>query len=240
MNYYQSDFAISQAALLLNKQEDADILLQRTYNYSLLFDPSYERMRSKSIDTLEWTENFDLKRLANRYKQSDNLDICDVFHIGMMRQRSTSKSRWLRIAEVNMRIPTCPSCSVHVQWSRWSDGNLRLHRPVLAQKDQRDLYSSLSSMVGRTMEKCQSCMYCLVWDHSLSWIQRNDIRKSIVRSGYSYRLHQRNCCHYQNNTQSCVHLVIWNGKIFLVIMESNVKYCWNSQWEINLFLHTIE
>ena len=114
---YQSDYVISQ--------EDAAIRLQ-------LFDPSYGRMRSKSIDTLEWIENFDLfawggdyteavswlfrfyvsfdpKGLANRYKQSDNLDICDVlqtmngvFPIGIMRQRSTSKSRWLRIAEVNI------------------------------------------------------------------------------------------------------------------------------------------
>ena len=42
---YQSDYVISQ--------EDAAIRLQ-------LFDPSYGRMRSKSIDTLEWTENFDL------------------------------------------------------------------------------------------------------------------------------------------------------------------------------------
>jgi hypothetical protein len=154
----------------------------------------------------------------------------------MMRQRSTSKSRWLRIAEVNMRLPTCPSCSVHVQWRLQSDGNLRLQRPVLTQKD---LYSSLSSMIIKTMEKCLCGMYCLVWDYSGS--------KEMIFGSPLYEVDI--LIDYTKETVVTIKTThpimctfspsVKKGKIFLLRMESNLKDYWISQWEINLILQKI-
>jgi putative alpha-1,2-mannosidase len=58
LNYIQSDFAIAQAALSLNKIEDAEILLRRIGNYSSLFDRSTGFIRSLDKES-QFSEYFD-------------------------------------------------------------------------------------------------------------------------------------------------------------------------------------
>jgi len=59
MNYWQSDYAISQAAMKLGYDDDAYILLMRSRNYSLLFDIETGFFRSRSADTGKFSSSFD-------------------------------------------------------------------------------------------------------------------------------------------------------------------------------------
>jgi predicted alpha-1,2-mannosidase len=57
-NYWLSDYAISQAANLLGRSQDAAILGARSLNYSNLFEPTTGFFRSKTMDGA-WTQPFD-------------------------------------------------------------------------------------------------------------------------------------------------------------------------------------
>ena len=59
LNYYQSDWAVAQAALKLGKTEDAATLLARASNYSLLFNQEDAFFRSRSMVDGKFTEPFD-------------------------------------------------------------------------------------------------------------------------------------------------------------------------------------
>lgn len=51
MNYWQSDYAVAQAAIKLGHNDDAHVLSMRSLNYSLLFDKETGFFRSRSKDT---------------------------------------------------------------------------------------------------------------------------------------------------------------------------------------------
>lgn len=77
LNYMQSDYAIAQAALKLGYIDDANILLARAYNYSLIFDletknPIYGRgfMKSREVKTQKWTNDFDQFAWGNDYTEA--------------------------------------------------------------------------------------------------------------------------------------------------------------------------
>jgi len=61
LNYMQSDYAIAQAALQLGYKSDANALLARAYNYSLIFDSKKGFFRSKTVSAriAAWSEPFD-------------------------------------------------------------------------------------------------------------------------------------------------------------------------------------
>jgi len=64
LNYMQSDYAIAQAALQLGYKGDANTLLARAYNYSLIFDSKKGFFRSKTVSPTSprmavWSEPFD-------------------------------------------------------------------------------------------------------------------------------------------------------------------------------------
>jgi len=59
LNYLQSDWAIAQAARVLGFNDDYDILMQRSKNYTKLFEPETGFFRSRDIGTEKWTEPFD-------------------------------------------------------------------------------------------------------------------------------------------------------------------------------------
>jgi len=61
MNYWQSDYAVSQAAIKLGYNDDANVLSMRSLNYSLLFDKETGFFRSRSGDTGKFstTPSFD-------------------------------------------------------------------------------------------------------------------------------------------------------------------------------------
>jgi predicted alpha-1,2-mannosidase len=59
LNYYQADWAIAQAANKLGKTSDAEVLLARAGNFSLMFNPDSAFFRSRSLDSGKWTEPFD-------------------------------------------------------------------------------------------------------------------------------------------------------------------------------------
>jgi len=52
LNYMQSDWAIAQAANSLGKKSDADVLLQRSQNYSLLFEKQTGFFRPRDLSSL--------------------------------------------------------------------------------------------------------------------------------------------------------------------------------------------
>lgn len=64
LNYYQSDYAISQAANELEYYEDSRILYQRSQNYPLLFDPKTKFFRSRKVDIID---NKDVKTVTNDF-----------------------------------------------------------------------------------------------------------------------------------------------------------------------------
>lgn len=59
LNYYQADWAIAQAANKLGKTQDAQELLTRAANYSLLFNTDSAFFRSRSGSAGKWSEPFD-------------------------------------------------------------------------------------------------------------------------------------------------------------------------------------
>ena len=59
LNYLQSDYAISQAALKLGHDSEAEILLKRSQNYSLLFDIDTGFFRSRTVIDGKFTVPFD-------------------------------------------------------------------------------------------------------------------------------------------------------------------------------------
>jgi len=100
LNFMQSDYAIARAAERLNKMEDAEILMLRSLNYSLIFNGENGFMQSKSKETGKWTTAFDQfawggdyteggpwqfrfyvphdpKGLAKLYAESAGLNMCD-------------------------------------------------------------------------------------------------------------------------------------------------------------------
>jgi predicted alpha-1,2-mannosidase len=59
LNYMLADAAIARAAKTLGKNDDAEVLIQRAANYSLLFDSSTGFFRSRNSASGNFTEPFD-------------------------------------------------------------------------------------------------------------------------------------------------------------------------------------
>ncbi len=67
--YYAADSAVSRAAVSMGEQADADILLKRAGNYSLIFDQSTGFFRSRGQDG-KFTEPFDQFAWGGDYTES--------------------------------------------------------------------------------------------------------------------------------------------------------------------------
>lgn len=70
LDYYQADFAIAQAASVLGYEDDARTLLQRSSNYSSLFDVEEGMMRSRSLVSGKFTEPFDQYAWGGDYTEA--------------------------------------------------------------------------------------------------------------------------------------------------------------------------
>lgn len=70
LDYYQADFAISQAAALLGHDDDAQTLLRRSTNFSALFDGEVGMMRSRALVSGKFTEPFDQYAWGGDYTEA--------------------------------------------------------------------------------------------------------------------------------------------------------------------------
>ena len=70
LDYFQADFAISQAAVALGYNEDAETLMMRSSNYSIIFDEETGMIRSRYLESGKFTEPFDQYAWGGDYTEA--------------------------------------------------------------------------------------------------------------------------------------------------------------------------
>jgi predicted alpha-1,2-mannosidase len=142
LDYYQADFAISQAATQLGYTDDAKTLLARSTNYSSIFDKDKGMMRSRAFVSGKFTEPFDQyawggdyteagpwqyrfsipydpKGLAELYTEG-SMDVCDV-----LESMQTTTSAY-HIGSYGTQIHEMTEMAVNC-WGQYEHGNQPVH-----------------------------------------------------------------------------------------------------------------